>query len=281
MSILSPAERSFLHDLLVAVPPVRPDLRAPLQFRPLEALVGFLPLLNGSARLRLTDGSECIVLVKLRVVVLATTPLLVEVDVDVAGHRDDLNFAATLKHVLHTILEAHIPREWLQLTTKYAFKLFVDCVVVAHTLYPLTLVLMALYLALRLCRLPRLVLRRDDAEVEEQPTFSDDWAEAAPLIPVLLGAQPPLLLVVALAGNNVFVDPLFEELEVCDSAVVCGYVPGVGVVPPLTTVLVGQQGHGTRGLRPEAFPAVHLLVETCGKAVATALDAVEESGDLF
>ncbi|KAK7746913.1 Exosome complex component rrp42 [Cytospora paraplurivora] len=62
--LLSPAELAYLHASLSLTPPLRPDGRAPAQFRPLSAETGILPGTNGSARICFADGTEAIVGVK-------------------------------------------------------------------------------------------------------------------------------------------------------------------------------------------------------------------------
>lgn len=62
--LLSPAELSYLHDQLSLTPPIRPDGRSPVQFRPLVAETGILPNTSGSARICFADGTEAIVGVK-------------------------------------------------------------------------------------------------------------------------------------------------------------------------------------------------------------------------
>lgn len=66
-TLLSPAELSYLHLSLSLTPPIRPDLRAPTQFRPLVAETDILPSTNGSARICFADGTEAIVGVKAEV----------------------------------------------------------------------------------------------------------------------------------------------------------------------------------------------------------------------
>lgn len=65
--LLSPAELAYLHASLSLTPPIRPDGRAPTQFRPLVAETGILPGTNGSARICFADGTEAIVGVKAEV----------------------------------------------------------------------------------------------------------------------------------------------------------------------------------------------------------------------
>lgn len=66
-TLLSPAELSYLHSSLSLHPPIRPDSRAPKQFRPLVAETDILPSTNGSARICFADGTEAIVGVKAEV----------------------------------------------------------------------------------------------------------------------------------------------------------------------------------------------------------------------
>lgn len=65
--LLSPAELAYLHASLSLTPPLRPDGRAPTQFRPLVAETDILPGTNGSARICFADGTEAIVGVKAEV----------------------------------------------------------------------------------------------------------------------------------------------------------------------------------------------------------------------
>ena len=64
---LSPAELAYLHTSLAQSPPIRPDGRAPTQFRPMVAETDILPSANGSARICFADGTEAIVGVKTEV----------------------------------------------------------------------------------------------------------------------------------------------------------------------------------------------------------------------
>lgn len=66
-TLLSPAELSYLHSSLLLHPPIRPDSRAPTQFRPLVAETDILPSTNGSARICFADGTEAVVGVKAEV----------------------------------------------------------------------------------------------------------------------------------------------------------------------------------------------------------------------
>lgn len=65
--LLSPAELSYLHTSLSLTPPIRPDARTAIQFRPLSAETDILPGTNGSARICFADGTEAIVGIKAEV----------------------------------------------------------------------------------------------------------------------------------------------------------------------------------------------------------------------
>ena len=64
---LSPAELSYLYTSLTHIPPLRPDLRPSIEYRPLRAEIDLLPTCNGSAHVSLTDGSEALVGIKAEV----------------------------------------------------------------------------------------------------------------------------------------------------------------------------------------------------------------------
>lgn len=227
--LLSPAERSYVYDSLKQENPIRPDGRSPLQFRPLEATTDFLPGSYGSARIRMADGSECIVSVKSKVVLTAKEPNLIEWDVDVSGFRDDSNFVSNLKFSLTDLFIKNFPTTQLHLTAKYSYKLYLDCIIVSHSSYPLTLASMAAYLALKSTRLPLLVSEVDDSEVEEQPTFSDDWEKAQYLAEFFKmdSFTPPLYITVGIVGSNLFVDPSEVEEQVLENGLLIGYSQGV------------------------------------------------------
>ncbi|ODQ80683.1 hypothetical protein BABINDRAFT_160919 [Babjeviella inositovora NRRL Y-12698] len=275
---LSPAERSYLHDSLALQPPIRPDARSPAQFRPLEASISFLPSSNGSARIRLSDGSECIVSVKSKVVLTANVSSLILVDVDVSGYRDDSNFVSNLNYHLQSILNSHFPTAVLRLTSRYSFKIFVDCVVLLHTSYPLGLLSLTTYLALKTTSLPKLVSEVNDEEVEEQPTFSDDWDQSTPLIPTNSTFQPPLLFVVAVVGDNVFIDPSREEQEVSENGMIIGYETQ-GVISPFNNISLSDRE--VKGMKLLHVIKAHLLVKKCGEEVLKALNSVakDEGGN--
>lgn len=277
--ILSPAERSYLHDSLLKSPPIRPDGRKQYQFRPLEAKTGFLPTSNGSARIRMVDGSECIVSVKSKVVLIAKEPNLVECDVDVVGYRDDSNFVANLRYNLTDLFIKNFPTKNLHLTSKYAFKLFIDCIVISHLSYPLTIVTMAAYLALKSTRLPLLISDVDDAEVEEQPTFSDDWDKAELLSRKFRidNFQPPIFVTLGAVGNNLIIEPSQAEEQVLENGLLLGWFDNK-VITPITNLNLATNSNNAnfKGLNPKLLvEAIELVKKHCG-AVVSALDTIVE-----
>lgn len=276
--ILSPAERSFLHESLALQPPLRPDGRKAHQFRPMEAKTAFLPNSNGSARIRMADGSECIVSIKSKVVLVAKDPNLVECDVDVSGFRDDSNFVSNLKFSMTELFVKNFPTQKLHLTSKYAHKLFVDCVVVSHVSYPLTMMSMAAYLALCTTRIPLLVSAMDDAEAEEQPTFDDDW-ERAILLKDLFGGktafEPPLLVTFGSVGGNVVVDPSVEEEQIIENGFLVAWHNNKVISPVGNINLATNSSSGSfRGTSPS------LLLKAANTARDSLPHVVEALNDL-
>ncbi|RCK59608.1 Exosome complex component RRP42 [Candida viswanathii] len=106
------------------------------------------------------------------------------IDVDIIGHRDDSNYVSNLKFQLMNLLHQNFPHETLKLTTRYAFKLYIDCILLSLTTY----------LALKTTRLPLLISDVNDEEVAEQPT---GW-------------------------NNLILDPSIEEEQVLENGLIVG-----------------------------------------------------------
>lgn len=277
--ILSPAERSYLYDSLTETPPLRPDGRKKFQFRPLEAKTAFLPTSNGSARIRMADGSECIVSIKSKVVMLAREPNLIECDVDVSGFRDDSNFVSNLKFNLTDLFIKNFPTKNLHLTTRYAYKLFIDCIVISHLSYPLTLITLAAYLALKSTRLPLLVSEIDDAEIEEQPTFSDDW-EKAQLLSSVFGFenfQPPIIVTLGIVGRNIIIEPSAAEEQVLENGLLIGWY-NQKVISPMSNLNLATNSNNSnfKGVDPRLLvKGISMVKEHCG-AVVNALDKIVE-----
>lgn len=273
--ILSPAERSYLYESLVKQPPIRPDGRKKFQFRPLEANTTFLPGSNGSARIRMADGSECIVSVKSKVVLLAKESNLIECDIDVTGFRDDSNFVSNLKFNLTNLFVNNFPTENLHLTTKYAFKLFIDCIVVTYLNYPLTLASLTSYLALKSTRLPLLVSDVDDAEIEEQPTFSDDWDQAQYLADVFKmdNFLPPLIVTIGVVGNNLLMEPSTEEEQVLENGLLVGWHNDKVITPMSNLYLAtGSNNLNFKGIQPAMLVEAVKMAQMYCPAIVKALD---------
>lgn len=277
--ILSPAERSFLFDSLTQSPPVRPDSRSDHRYRPLEAKTSFLPGSNGSARIRLIDGSECIVSVKTKVVLSARESNLIECDVDVSGYRDDSNFVGNLKFNLTNLLVKNFPFEYLKLTSKYSFKIFLDCIIISHSSYPLSLLSLTCYLALKTTRLPLLVSEIDDSQVEEQPTFSDDWENSQLLSTIIKedNFQPPIFITLGVVGDNLLFDPSLEEEQVLENGLIIGWFDNK-VITPISNInlAVNSNNSNFKGLKAQTFiKATAMVNKYCG-AIVHALDTLIE-----
>lgn len=276
--ILSPAERSYLYDSLTQQPPIRPDSRSPHQFRPLEAKTSFLPGSNGSSRIRLMDGSECIVSVKAKVVLLEKESNLIECDIDVDGFRDDSNYVVNLKYELKNLLLQNFPQHLLKLTARYAFKLFLDCIIISHTTYPLTLLSFTSYLALKTTRLPLLASEVDDREIAQQPTFSDDWDTSRFIKED--DFHPPIFITLGVAGSSLIFDPSQEEEQVLENGIIVGFANNK-VISPISNKHLAVNSNNTnfKGLNSR-----HILkcMELCNKycpMIVKALDTLVEQDD--
>ncbi|CUM62933.1 uncharacterized protein PRCAT00000493001 [Priceomyces carsonii] len=280
--ILSPAEKDFLYESLIQKPPIRPDARKEYQYRPLEAKTSFLPGSNGSARIRLLDGSECIVSVKSKVVLKTQESNIIEVDIDVSGYRDDSNFVSTLKYNLTSMIMKNFPIECLQLTSKYTFKLFIDCIVISHTSYPLSLISFTSYLALKSTKLPLLVSEVNDEDVEEQPTFSDDWDRAVSLNDFFNNTkfQPPIIISIGTVGSNLLFDPSVEEEQVLENGLVISFL-GESVISPINNLNLATNSNNNnfKGVKKDVIlESLRMCNKHCG-FIVKALDNLIEQDD--
>jgi exosome complex component RRP42 len=148
--LLSPAELAYLHASLSLSPPIRPDGRAPTQFRPLVAETDILPGTNGSARICFADGTEAIVGVKAEVertpgadavydpdhaydsnagetTLEAGESGWVELSVEIPGVRDDDSGVAFLSAVLSEALLADGAfSARLRINRRFHWKLYLD-----------------------------------------------------------------------------------------------------------------------------------------------------------
>uniref|UniRef100_A0A060T7X1 Ribosomal RNA-processing protein 42 n=1 Tax=Blastobotrys adeninivorans TaxID=409370 RepID=A0A060T7X1_BLAAD len=276
MTKLSPAELSYLRDSLASHPPIRPDARSPTQYLPLEASVGFLPAANGSARVRASDGGECIVGVKTTVVRPSEVDDLISIGIDIEGARDDDAIVLSLTSIVTELLGSSVVpqlRKRLRLTTRFAYKLHIDATVLAHNGNPLSIVTLAVYLALKTTKLPLLLSSTDDAKAEEVPVFHDDWDQAVALCE---GFNPPIALLMAVVGDTVLLDPSKDEAVVADMGIYTGYANGA-VTGPIRTIDLGSLANlSTRepGIRPSALTTVYKVAAEAGDEVIQSLDAI-------
>lgn len=281
--LLSPAERQYLYDSLVQNPPIRADARTVYQLRPVEAKTSFLPGSNGSARLRMNDGSECIVSVKAKVVRMDSNELnkLLECDVDIEGHRDDSNFVCNLEYNLTNLLLKNFPFEGLKLTNKYSFKLFIDSIVISHTSYPLTMISMATYLAVKTTRLPKLISEINDETIEELPTFSDDWEDARLLSEIINRPfQPPVYITLGIIGNNLMFDPSLEEEQVLENGIIIGFYNNKALTPIYNLNLaLNSNKNNYKGLNKSLILKGISMVNKCCHLIVHALDTLIDQDD--
>ncbi|CCK71859.1 exosome non-catalytic core subunit RRP42 KNAG_0I00680 [Huiozyma naganishii CBS 8797] len=258
---LSIAEESFLYDSLSGPQRLRPDGRLPHQFRPVEVFTDFLPSSDGSSRVIASDGSECIVSVKCKVVDHTVEPDLIQVDVDIAGERDDSLLVESIASLLNKLIGT-VDHARLQLTKKYSFKIFIDVLVLSSFSYPISLISFGVYFAVSATQLPKLVSNFDDLEVEELPMF-DDYD----LVP--LEMRTPLVFTLALVGKNVFLDPAANESAVANNGLVVSWSAGT-VVAPLRTIALNNT-HVT-GFDPELLQVGIKLVEQHAPGIVHALE---------
>lgn len=263
--ILSATERSYLYESLQQSPPIRPDGRSIKQFRPIQSHIGFLDNSNGSAKITLSDGSECIVSIKAQVVDKSTTPDLIDVDVDVAGHRDDSSFILNLIATLKTLYSKHISKVSLNLTTKFAYKLFIDVLVISNYSHPLTLISFTTYLALNNTYLPKITSSVDDKEIEEQPTFHDYEFNK-------LTGKFPIIFTLAIVGKNYILDPNVEEMEVSDNGLIVSWFDGKPISP---TENVKLNDDNLKSVKPQLILSSINLVKEIAHNVIASLDAAE------
>lgn len=271
---LSNTELEYLRVSLTGSPSVRPDSRQPGQFRPVDAEIDILPTAYGSSRVRAADGSECIVGIKTKVVPSHSN--LVDVSVEIAGLKDNDQFPNSLAVVLKQVLSAcpEIINGSLILNPTYAFRLFVDCIVLSYTSHPLSLLSIAIFQALKSAKLPlQLGKTPDDSELTKKgdeveiPQFSDDWSSAVPLCSS--GWTPPLLFIVALVDKKVLIDPTTSEEAVSEASLIVTWKNG-RVAAPIRT-LHSTSGTFSGGFDSELVFEAYSLVEECAPQVEASL----------
>lgn len=262
--VLSVAEKSYLYDSLVSAPPARPDGRNADQFRPIEIFTDFLPTSDGSSKIVASDGTECLVSVKCKVVDHTVEDELVTVEVDIGGHRDDSSLVQGITSTLNKVLSRQIKKSSLRLTKKYSFKLYIDVLVLSSYSYPLTLISFAIYSALNSTQLPKLISSDDDLEVAELPTFHDYDL-------VKLEVSVPILFTIAVVGKNVLIDPASNESDVANNGILVTWNDGK-VTAPIRTL--GLNEDHVRGIVPQTFQDSIQLVEQIAPKVLKALDGM-------
>ena len=312
---ISPAELSYLHTSLSLTPPIRPDLRAPTEFRPFHAETDVLPNCHGSAHLSLADGSEALVGIKVdtqrtsgagwakqRLDKELATPVRrdrdsevlrkendqeksrrgdpewVHLSVDISTLRDDdqllISLAETLREPLVTLgsvdrTQDRSLADGLVINSRWHWELYIDVLLLSPynpasgsttaTGYPLPLLSLAIHLALRDTRLPKL-----KSQGEEDPLVDDDWEKSEYIyrrpdskdsvykeerddkaggksldvdIPSTRSLQstPPLTFLVITVGSNIIFDPSNSELAVADSVIAVSVLLRHHICPPQAT----------------------------------------------
>lgn len=281
--VLSPAEKSFIRDGLVAKNVSRADSRNPDQYRPIKATCSILPNSNGSSRIYTADGIECITSVKARVVRLQDIEKLINVDLEIQGERDDQVLTTHTITTLKTSLINTLDKQLLKITDKYYFQLNIDIAVLAtpddfqfssYTLQCLLeLISMGVYLSLKSTRLPKLTSQEHDGDIEEEPTFNDDWDVSTYLIPKSesFSNQPILLFVVGIANPNVIIDPSLEEQQVLEHGICLGFLNGE-IVSPIQSLLLSNDS--TKGINQNVIIKSMDLVKLIAPSVIDALNII-------
>jgi exosome complex component RRP42 len=210
----SPAELDYLYTSLSATPPIRPDLRAPTDFRPLSAETGVLPAANGSAHVSFADGGEAVVGVRGEVEKTSTTTSdmgdAMDVDVDetkkpeqlrgrpewitltltLPGARDDDAAVVFLEEMLReafivpsptaTATSSQSLQDKLVINSRWHFHLYLDVVLISSGVgiggvNSSPLPLLSMAIYLALMDTRMPMLK---SMGEEDPVFEDDWERA-------------------------------------------------------------------------------------------------------
>lgn len=263
---LANTELEYLRTSLTSDPVLRPDSRHVDQFRPVKSQIDILPMANGSSRVTASDGSDCIVGVKVKVVPQHTD--LVDVSVDIAGVKDNDPFPRSLAVVLKQVIDScpEITEKTLILNPKYAFKLYIDCVALSYTSHPLLILSIAIFQALKSTKLPlKLTAFNDDqeglksADEVEIPQFDEDWTESVNLCPS--NWTPPLLFIVAIVGKTVIIDPTLSEEQVAEASMFLTWKNGQVCAPIRTLDLGSAPFVGT--FDPQTVFKAYEIVEQC------------------
>lgn len=261
---LSVTEKLYLYDSLTSNPVVRPDGRKPHQFRPIEVFTDFLPSANGSSRIIASDGSECIVSIKAKVIDHTVEDELIHVEIDIAGQRDDSPQVETMTSLLNNVLEPRggIDVSKLKLTKRYSFKIFIDVLLLSSASHPVSLISMAIHSALNSTYLPKLVSSFDDLEVEELPTFHDYDL-------VRLELSAPVVFVAAIVGDSILMDAAAAESEVSNNGLIITWSNGKAISPIRTVAL---NDSNVKGFDPKILQKAITMVEEYAPDVLRALN---------
>lgn len=278
---LSRVELEYLRASLASAPIVRPDSRHAGQMRPVVSEIDVLPMANGSARVRAPDGSDCLVGIKAKVVSSHTD--LIAVSVDIAGMKDNEPLPNSLALELKQMLLAcpELTADSLLINNKYAFRVSVDCVVFHYSSHPLVILSAAIFQALKSTRLPRSTEDTSlmdvdfsggkSAEEAEVPQFDDDWSQSVPLCPS--GWTPPLLLIVALVGSSVIVDPTISEQMIAEASLFITW-KNSQVSAPIKTISSGSTPY-CGAFDPSLLLDAYSLVEECAPALVQRLQDMQ------
>ncbi|KAK7677414.1 hypothetical protein QCA50_019632 [Cerrena zonata] len=122
----------------------------------------------------------------------------------------------------------------------------------------------------------------DDAEIEEQPTFSDDWENAQLLLTLFKTDkfQPPLFITLGVIGDNLLFDPSLEEEQVLENGLIIGWYDNK-VITPISNInlAVNSNNSNFKGLKPQSIvKAISMVNKYCG-AIVHALDTLVEQDD--
>lgn len=288
--VLSVAESSYIYDSLTSSNSSRIDARKANQYRPLNANCGFLPNSNGSSRIYNADGIEIITSVKAKVVRTERIADLINVDIDIHGEKDNTTLCQQLTTLIKASIMDSFQFDLLKLTGKYYFQLFIDVSILylpedfsasSYTLYSLlSLISMNVYISLKSTKLPFLISSKDDFDVEEEPTFSDDWELSKFLIPQdsKNTFQPPLIFVVGTAGEKAIIDPSLEEEEILEHGI-CLTWSNSKVTTPIQSLTLST--NNTKALKLSLISEAIKLVKNVAPDVISALDTIasQESDD--
>lgn len=268
----SVSELAYLRTSLSSQPLIRPDSRKRTQLRPVDSSIDILPAANGSASVTASDGSECIVGLKTKVVKSHTD--LIEVCVDINGVKDNDALISSLNSSLqHMLLSCPQLLEKLYLNHSYSYRLFVDCVVLSSSSHPLGLLSLGIFQALKTAKLAKMIpsdATGENDQIDEIPQFYDSWDEAVRLCDTW---TPPVMLIVAVIGQNVILDPTHVEQQVAE-AVLCLAWKDHKVASPIRTMDTKASIY-TNGFSPARLLEVYDLVEEAGPSLLLDLERSE------